>query len=181
MFFTRRETIRWSRFDTCLFLTLLAVLAYVGYRIEVGLSYQWNWSEIPQYLLRFDTDEGWVTNLLLQGLLTTIKLSVWSLLLAIPAGLVFGLLRVSLLLFNQLVGGFYVGLLRNLPPLVLILIFYFFVSDQILPKSGIVDAISAAPAGIKGLFELLSTPVAQMEAFLAAVITLALFEGAYIA
>lgn len=181
MSFPGRQKLRWSRVDAILLLLLTCLVIWFAYRIEVGLSYQWNWSAVPQYLVRFDVEEGWVLNFLLQGLVATIKLSVWSLLLAMPLGLIVGLLRVSSHLFNQLVGGFYVGLLRNLPPLVLILLFYFFVSDQILPRFGIADIVATAPAPFQSLVVLLFAPVSQIEAFLAAVLTLALFEGAYIA
>ena len=98
---------RWGRLDTILLLVLIAAVAYLGYRIEAGLEYRWNWSVIPQYLLRFDETDGWTANLLLPGLLTTIRLSFWSLLLALPIGLIAGLLRTSLHLFNRLLGGFF--------------------------------------------------------------------------
>ena len=171
---------RWGRLDLILLALLFAAIGYLGYRINTGLEYQWNWQVIPQYLLRHDADAGWVPNLLLQGLLTTIRLSFWSLLLALPFGLLAGLLRTSLHLFNRLVGGTYVTLLRNLPPLVLIFIFYFFISDQILPLFNLGEIISAAPVWLQRCLELSLAPVDQLEAFLAAVMTLALFEGAYI-
>lgn len=171
---------RWGRADTLLLLLLLSVLAYLGYRVNSGLEYHWNWKVIPQYLLRYDATDGWVPNLLLLGLLTTIRLSFWSLLLALPIGLVAGLLRTSLHLFNRLVGSSYVTLLRNLPPLVLIFIFYFFISDQILPLLKIGETIARAPEWVQSLAQLLFAPPDQLEAFVAAVMTLALFEGAYI-
>ncbi len=176
-----QQRLQWGKIDTILLLLFLTLLFWVGYRIEVGLSYQWNWSAIPQYLFRYDEARGWAANFLVQGLIVTIKLSVWSLLLAMPIGLVIGLLRISSHLFSRLSGGFYVGLLRNLPPLVLILIFYFFISDQILPKLKLAESLLAAPEFIRETIVLLFAPMAHIEVFLAAVITLALFEGAYIA
>ena len=170
----------WSWLDSVLLLGFLGVLVYIGYRIDVGLEYRWNWSVIPQYLLRYDTTEGWVPNLLLQGLFTTIRLSFWSLVLAIPIGLVSGLLRTSVHLFNRLLGGSYVSLLRNLPPLVLVLIFYFFISDQILPHLQIPALLAKAPLPLSNLLTICVAPADQLEAFIAAVITLALLEGAYI-
>lgn len=175
-----QHRISWSRLDSVLLLAFLGALVYLGYRIEVGLEYRWNWSVIPQYLLRYDASEGWVPNLLLQGLLTTIRLSFWSLLLAIPLGLVSGLLRTSLHLFNRLLGGCYVSLLRNLPPLVLVLIFYFFVSDQLLPYLQVPMLLAEAPQPLYNLLTICVAPADQLEAFIAAVITLALLEGAYI-
>ena len=175
-----QQRTRWSRLDSVLLLAFLGALVYLGYRIEVGLEYRWNWSVIPQYLLRYDATEGWVPNLLLQGLFTTIRLSFWSLLLAIPIGLVSGLLRTSLHLFNRLLGGCYVSLLRNLPPLVLVLIFYFFVSDQLLPYLQVPALLAEAPLPFYKLLTICLAPADQLEAFIAAVITLALLEGAYI-
>lgn len=175
-----QRRLRWSRLDTFLLLLVCALAVYFGYRVEAELEYRWNWPVIPQYLLRYDETHGWTANLLLQGLLTTIRLSVWSLLLALPIGLVSGLLRTSLHLFNRLLGGSFVVLLRNLPPLVLILIFYYFLSDQILPLLHIGELLAQAPAWLQALTNLLLAPIDQAEAFLAAVMTLALFEGAYI-
>lgn len=170
----------WSSLDTGLLLLALSAVAYLGYRIEVGLEYRWNWSVIPQYLLRYDEADGWVPNLLLQGLLTTIRLSFWSLVLALPFGLIAGLLRTSLHLFNKLVGGSYVALLRNLPPLVLVLIFYFFISDQLLPLLHVQTLLQVVPAWLHQLILFSMAPADQLEAFIAAVVTLALLEGAYI-
>jgi len=171
---------RWCVLDTVLLVLLTGGLVYLAYRVEVGLEYRWNWRVIPQYLLRYDATDGWVPNLLLQGLLTTIRLSFWSLLLALPIGLIAGLLRTSLHLFNRLLGGTYVSLLRNLPPLVLVLIFYFFVSDQILPHLGLPALIEGLPDGVRQFVLISVAPADQLEAFVAAVVTLALLEGAYI-
>ena len=170
----------WSSLDSVLLLLLLGFAVYLGYRVEVGLEYQWNWSVIPQYLVRHDELDGWMPNLLLQGLLTTIRLSFWSLILALPIGLVAGLLRNSLHLFNRLLGGFYVSLLRNLPPLVLVLIFYYFISDQLLPLFRIKELIDISPEWMSQFIAVGLAPPERLEAFVAAVITLALLEGAYI-
>ncbi|WP_321367873.1 amino acid ABC transporter permease [uncultured Desulfuromusa sp.] len=170
----------WGQLDTVLLLLLLCAVTYLGFRIHSGLEYRWNWQVIPQYLLRHDPVEGWVPNLLLLGLLTTVRLSFWSLFLALPIGLVAGLMRTSAHLFSRMIGGTYVTLLRNLPPLVLIFIFYFFISDQILPLLGLGELITAAPLWVQQTAKLLLAPPDQLEAFIAAIITLALFEAAYI-
>jgi len=175
----RRQS-HWGQLDTVLLLLLFSAFAYLGYRINIGLEYRWNWQVVPQYLLRHDPVEGWVPNLLLLGLMTTIRLSFWSLLFALPIGLIAGLMRTSLHLFNRLIGSTYVTLLRNLPPLVLVFIFYFFISDQILPFLNIGERIAAAPEWVQKTSQLLVAPPDQLEAFIAAVMTLALFEGAYI-
>jgi polar amino acid transport system permease protein len=89
-------------------------------------------------------------------------------------------MRTSMHLFNRLVGGTFVTLLRNLPPLVLVFIFYFFISDQVLPYLNLGERITTAPQWVQKVSGLLIAPPDQLEAFIAAVVTLALFEGAYI-
>ena len=173
--------IRWKTLDTVLLALVIGAVAYLVYRVTHNLEYQWNWSVIPQYLFRYDTQQGWVANLLVQGLLTTMRLSFWSLLLALPLGLICGLLRTSQLFFNRLIGGTYVTLLRNLPPLVLVFIFYYFISDQILPLLALGEYLELAPAWIQALSAWFLAGPDQIEPFIAAVLTLALFEAAYIA
>ena len=169
-----------SRLDLFL-LGLCALLGgWFAYRLHVHLDYDWNWQTIPQYLLRRDEGGGWVPNLLLQGLLTTIRLSVWSMLLATLFGLGMGMFRVSPRLLRRLSGQFYVGLVRNLPPLVLVFIFYFFLSAQLMPLFGIDTLVRAAPPLVQQWMTLLFAPPALMVEFLSAVLTLAVFEGAYI-
>jgi len=175
-----QQPLRWGRIDIVLLTLVAMIFGYLGYRVHSGLEYHWNWQVIPQYFLRYDAETGWSSNLLLQGLFTTIRLSFWSLLFALPFGLLAGLLRTSPSLFNRLLGGTYVTLLRNLPPLVLIFIFYFFISDQVLPLLGLEEKISTAPQWLQQQLAWGVAPVDQLEAFLAAVMTLALFEGAYL-
>ena len=145
------------------------------------MDYQWQWERMPAYLFRHDAQTGrWVPNLLVAGFLNTIRLSIWGTLLATLIGTLMGLSRISLRLFRRLVGGSYVELVRNTPPLVLIFIFYFFVSDQIMPLLDLPQLVEACPPALQRMLALLLAPPAQLPAFLSALVTLALFEGAYI-
>jgi len=160
---------------------LLAFSFYIFYRIKVNLYYKWDWGAMPQYLFRFDSDIGeWVPNMLMQGLFTTIRLSIWGTILATIIGTIMGLCRVSRSLFNRLLGTVYVEMIRNLPPLVLIFIFYFFLSSQILPILGIDEFIASRSKSTRSIIAFLFSPPTMFPAFFSALITLALFEGAYI-
>ena len=140
--------------DAVVALFLIGTAAYIIHRLSMGLQYRWNWGAIPQYLFRYDAgDGGWVPNMLMEGLFNTIRLSVWGIVLATVIGTAMGLCRVSRSLSNRLFGHIYVELIRNLPPLVLIFIFYFFLSDQILPVLGL-DKL--AYSGSEGLQRLLT-------------------------
>ena len=177
MHFNRRISV----IDIVLGLILAGTAVYIFYRLSSGLHYDWHWDRIPQYLLRYDsTEKRWVLNSLTIGFLNTIRLSVWGTILAAIIGLFMGLARISLRPFRRMVGGAYVELIRNTPPLVLIFIFYFFVSDQVMPLLGIQALAEAAPPFIQKGLTLLLAPPSTLPAFLSALITLSLFEGAYI-
>ncbi len=167
--------------DIVISLALVATGIYIFYRIKVGLHYKWNWGAIPQYLFRYDEAlGGFVPNLLMQGLFTTIRLSIWGTVLACVIGLVMGLFRTSRSLFRQLIGRTYVELIRNVPPLILVFIFYYFIGDQIITLLGVdrfLDGLSEEATSILGF---LLGPPAQFSPFLSALITIAIFEGAYI-
>jgi len=172
---------KFTTIDLILSLVLLSVVIYAVYKIQIGFSYKWNWGAIPQYFLRYDTEiKNWVPNILLQGFLTTIRLSIWATIFATLIGAAMGLFRVSRSLFRRLIGGTYVGLIRNLPPLIIIFIFYFFVGDQILPLLGIEEFIRNSSERTQAVFTVFFAPPSLFTAFLSALITLSLFEGAYI-
>ena len=71
-------------------------------------------------------------------------------------------------------------LIRNIPPLVFIFIFYFFISSQLMPILGVDEFVrSASPATLKTI-ELLFGPTNLVENVISGVICLAMFEGAYV-
>ena len=172
---------KFTTIDLILSLLLLSAVIYTVYKLHIGFSYKWNWGAIPQYFLRYDTaTENWVPNILLQGFFTTIRLSIWATIFATLIGAAMGLFRVSRSLFRRLIGGTYVELIRNLPPLVIIFIFYFFVGDQILPLLGVEEFIRNSSEGTQAVFAVFFAPPSLFTAFLSALITLSIFEGAYI-
>ncbi len=176
----QRKT-RITTLDVVIIVFLLVIASYIAYRLTMKLNYKWSWSTIPQYLWYFDETVGhWKANVLIQGLLTTIRLSIWATLLATILGVVAGVLRTTPRLFNRLVARTYVELIRNVPPLVLIFIFYFFVSSQIIPLFGVEEFIrTRGPGAQKVLTFLFSTPE-LFTAFISGVFTVAVFQGAYI-
>lgn len=166
------------------FVVIGAVAAAVWYfynQVNTVLHYNWDWNTIPVYVFRWDVEEGrWVSNLIVQGFFITIRLAIWSILCAAILGITFGLFRVSPSLFLRLLGRAYVEFVRNMPPLVFIFIFYFFLSDQIMPLIGADDFVhNASPTSIY-VVERLFGQANLFANFLSGVIVLALFEGAYV-
>lgn len=176
----RTRLLSFGKLDALLLLLLAGVTGFAAYRIRTGLHYTWHWSVIPQYLIRFDESSGhFVVNYLLEGLFTTCRLSFWAGLLALVVGLLMALARSGHRLFWRLVAGCYVELMRNIPPLVLIFIFYFFLADQITPLLGLDNMVTSGADWLQHLVRILFCRPAQLSTFLSAILTLAFFEGAY--
>jgi polar amino acid transport system permease protein len=177
----RPTKIKFTPLDLVLLLLVVAAVIYFAYRFQNRLNYDWNWALIPQYLVRHDQQTGtWVPNILLQGLISTIRLSFWSTMLAAILGTLMGMFRISRSLFKRMVGRTYVEVVRNLPPLVLIFIFFYFVSDQLMPALGIDDYLRSCSPATQRTVSIFFTSSDQLSSFLSAIFTLALYEGAYI-
>jgi polar amino acid transport system permease protein len=160
---------------------LLGLCIFYFFRVKVGLHYNWAWETIPQFIYRFDSrDNQWVAGILMTGFYTTIRLSVWGILLATIFGVISGIARTSNILFLRWLSTTYVETMRNLPPLVIIFIAYFFVGDQLLVPLEIDEwAYSLAPEG-QHLISIFFAQPGYLTPFFAALMTLAIFEGAYI-
>jgi len=168
--------------DAVLLTLLLGAAGFVAYQITTRLQYSWNWAAIPQFLFRYDQEQGrWVVNYLMEGLLTTVRLSLWASVLALALGLGMALARISRSLYWRLAARSYIELMRNLPPLVIIFLFYFFLADQLIPLLRLDELVKAASPGLQRLVAVLWAPPEQLSAFLSALVTLAVFESAYIA
>jgi polar amino acid transport system permease protein len=167
--------------DLILLAGIGAVGAWLIYQATVQAHYRWNWQAIPQYLFRFDENTGrWVPGLILQGVLVTLRLSFWATALAMIIGTIMGLFRISKSPYRRLLGGGYVALIRNIPVLVWIFIFYYFIGDRLLPAMG-VDRLARMDQGpISGILRLFLADPSQISIFISGVVALAVYEGAYI-
>ncbi|MFJ5769590.1 amino acid ABC transporter permease [Psychrobacillus sp. NPDC093180] len=81
--------------------------------------YNYNWSVIPQNM-----------DVFIDGALKTLEISVISILLAIPIGIIFGLGRISKNKVIQIISSTYVEIIRGVPLLVL-LMWIFYVLGQV--------------------------------------------------
>lgn len=176
---TRRRRIHWL--DVVILAAVVTLLAFIVYRVEAVLNYRWDWSFLPGYLIRWEVEQQrWAANILMQGLFTTIRLAIWSIILAALIGTVLGVMRTSKRLLPRLISRGYVELIRNIPPLVFIFIFYFFISSQIMPQLGIDLWVRQASPEPLALIEWLFGPPELLENVISGIICLALFEAAYV-
>ncbi len=175
------QKVRFRWLDALIIALLAAFAVFIGYRIKVGLNYKWHWASMPQYLVFRNPDTGrWAANYILQGLFTTLRLSIWAMVLATLIGIVLGVFRTTKSLFLRMVGRTYVEIIRNLPPLVLVFIFYFFVADQIMPLLGLEPFVRSRSPQTQAVLGVLFAPVSRFTQFISAIVTIAVFEGAYI-
>jgi polar amino acid transport system permease protein len=160
----------------------MALVGWLAWRANTGLVYNWNWAIVPSLFFRTDAETGAIIpHLLSQGLMVTLRLTFYASIAAALVGLVIGLCRIAKPLLPRLIGRTYVELIRNVPPVVFIFVFYFFLSSQIMPVLGIGDYARNLPVDQRWWFEFLFGDRRLIEAFLSGVIVLAMFEGAYVA
>ena len=70
--------------------------------------------------------------MLLQGLAATLRISIYASVLAVGLGIVLGVARCSANLTVRMLARTHLKVLRNIPPLVVIFIFFFFLSEQLI-------------------------------------------------
>lgn len=175
------EKRRLTRLDFVLFGGVTLLVLYAAYRIDDVLVYKWDWSRVLGFVVRYDEDTGtYVANLLLYGLATTLRLAVWATILASIIGVMMGYWRTCENLTVRIISRGYVELIRNLPPLVFIFIFYFFVSSQMFPAVGLDNIPRDNRVVNSTAFRIMFGDPQLLSNFLAGVLCLALFEAAYI-
>lgn len=156
-------------------------LAFIAWRTNVVLDYRWNWSAVWPFVIRTDPATGWwQPNLILQGLLTTVRLAVWGILLAGVIGTVMGFMRASNRLLPRLIAGSYVMLIRNIPPVVFVFVFTFFIAGQIMPSIGIGDWVRTLGPTARWWISLLLGEPRLIENFVIGLLCLSIFSGAYV-
>lgn len=172
---------RWGLLDA-FWLALIGVLAAaVVWRSQSALSYNWDWSSVWPYVLKYDAKSAsWVPNLLLQGLMTTVRLALWGMLLATVIGLVMGWMRNHRRLLLRLIASTYVMTVRNIPPVVFVFIFVYFISSQFMPALALDSRVTQLPAPVQELLSVLFGPLNLINNFFLGLICLSVFTGAYV-
>jgi polar amino acid transport system permease protein len=173
------ETLRPGWIDLIVLAVLVTLIGFVVYRVELVLQYRWHWSALPRFILRWDpASRQWVPNILLLGLFTTIRLTIWSALMALAGGLVLAMGRIGRSLALRLTAQTYVEFVRNIPELVFIFIFYFFVASEVMPLLGIDTALNDASPRTLAMVDLLFGKPELFTSFLPAALAIGLFEAA---
>lgn len=170
---TPRKT-KLSWLDAVLLAAVAGGVYLVGRRL-VNFEQPWRWTEVLHFVVRHG-DDGWHAGVLVRGLAVTLRIAVLSMVPATLIGVVMGLSRTADRLFCRLVGAGYVETIRNLPPLVLLFIVYYFV----VPSRALSDWFAPMRDSAPGWLQVMLGPPTLWISTLAAVVGLAVYEGAYI-
>jgi polar amino acid transport system permease protein len=177
----RRRGLRFGWLDVILLAIAAAGVGFFVWRTQTVLHYRWDWGSVWPWVIRIDPKTGaWTPNALLLGLATTLRLAIWGILLAAIIGAIMGWARTSKRLLPRLISTTYVMLIRNIPPIVFVFVFVFFLTSQILPSLGIADRVSRLPPEAQSIIGVLFGPPRQMENFVVGLICLSVFTGAYV-
>jgi polar amino acid transport system permease protein len=175
----RRARLTWG--DAVLAVLLLGFVALVAWRTSSLLDYRWNWSTVWPFVVKSDPVTGyWQPNIIVHGLLTTLRLAIWGILLASILGIIMGVMRTSSRLLPRLIAGSYVMLVRNVPPVVFVFIFVYFIASQIMPTFGIGDRVAAMGPVAQWAVSILFGDPKLIENFAVGLLCLAIFSGAYV-
>ncbi|HKL01109.1 MAG TPA: amino acid ABC transporter permease [Desulfotignum sp.] len=172
---------RFTLVDLAVVLAVAAAVVFFFVRMVRVLDYQWEWDIIPGYFLFRDPATGRLQpNMLLLGFLTTIKLSAWSMVLAFFLGTVSGVMGAKGGFPSRLISRFYVETARNIPSLVLVILFYYFVSSQFLDALGLDIWLRSQSDTMQRMVSFFLADTGQINAFVSAAVALGIYEGAYI-
>lgn len=137
--------------DLAIYLLIVAAAVW-GLRVASDAqNYNWQWYNMPRHLYLLH-DGTFYPGPLLRGLLTTVQISAGAMLIAAVLGLLIALLGMSRSVVGRWLARAYIEVVRNIPILVLLFLFYFVIA-----------------------------PIFGLERFMAGMLTLALYEAAFAA
>ena len=110
------------------------------------------------------------------------RIGFWSVLLALVLGSFIGIISAHKKGFAALPAKFYVQLIRNIPPLILLFLIFFFTSYVFTePLLQFEFLLQKTPLWMQSFFFNFVAPKGQLDIMVAAILTLGIYEGAYVA
>lgn len=171
----------WTRLDLFWVVVVAALLGAGMLKSQGAFSYRWDWGSVWPYFVKTDSLTGqWAPNLLLQGLMTTLRLALWGMLMATLVGFIMGWMRNHPRLLLRMVARAYVMTVRNIPPVVFVFIFVYFISNQFMPFLALDQRVSALPAEVQSFLSFLFGPMDLINNFFLGLVCLSVFSGAYV-
>mgnify|MGYP000179791313 CR=1 FL=1 len=170
---------RFNRTDWVLLILCLVAGIWLYYRSTIGVHYIWRWSDALALLFTPRADGSFPY--FFQGLLSTLRLSLWGIAFALVLGSLLGLARFSDSSWLRVPANAFIQLVRNIPPLVFVFIFYFFISNQLIPLLGLDDLLRNYQGDVNPVQQYLFGPANLWENLASGVLCVGLLSSAYIA
>jgi len=175
------RNLKFSTVDIAVIIVIIAAIALFFSRMNTILEYRWQWETIPSYFFFLDAETGNLkANIFVKGFIVTVKLSIWSTFIGFFLGTISGVMGARGSFEQRIISRIYVETIRNIPSLVLVIIFYYFVSSQFLDLLRLDSCLRNSSEGIQQITRFLFAGPEEINAFISAVIALGLYEGAYV-
>ncbi|MDA0130105.1 amino acid ABC transporter permease [Vibrio sp. MarTm2] len=170
---------KFNKLDVTLLFGLALLVGWLYYRSSIGVNYHWRWQQAFDLIFTARSDGS--LPYFFQGLVATLRLSIWGGVLAFTLGTLLGIGRQSRFTLIRQPINIFIQLVRNIPPLVFVFIFYFFISNQLIPLLGLGDILRNHSGDITSLQSLLFGPAALWENLLSGVLCIGILSSAYVA
>ncbi|AIW21872.1 amino acid ABC transporter permease [Vibrio coralliilyticus] len=175
----RKPSWNFNKLDVVLLLVLAGFGFWLYQRASIGVNYTWRWSEA--FTLIFTSRSDGSLPYFIQGVISTLRLSVWGMLLALTLGTLIGVARHSSIYVFRSLANVYIQLIRNIPPLVFVFIFYFFISNQLIPAIGLEGILREYSREANALQSMLFGPKSLWENLLSGVLCVGILSSSYVA
>lgn len=107
-----------------IYLLAVGLIVYGSYAGARNMGYNWQWYRVPGYLFSY-AEDGFRWGEIALGLAATAQICLISFTLAVALGLAIAALRLSGLIVGTAVAIGFLELIRNIPLLVLLYLFYY--------------------------------------------------------
>ena len=174
-----KSKLRLNKLDGILLVIIALVGCWLYYRSSIGVNYHWRWGDALSLVFTPRADGS--LPYFFQGLIATLRLSAWGMLLAFTLGTALGVARQSRLKLIKAPINAFIQLVRNIPPLVFVFIFYFFISNQLIPLLGLSELLRGHSGDINALQAFLFGPAALWENLISGVLCIGILSSAYVA
>ena len=175
----KKPCLKLNRLDLAILFAVVIAGIWLYHRSEVGIKYIWRWEEAMMLIFTPRADGS--IPYFFQGVIATLRLSLWGIFLALPVGVLVGLSRHSSIYLLRSVANVYILLIRNIPPLVFVFIFYFFISNQLIPGLGLDSILRDGSEKAQNWQIWLFGPKPLWENLLSGVLCISILSSAYIA
>lgn len=174
----QKVSLRLNRLDWTLLAIIASFVLWLWVKESDSLAYHWQWSRALELLFTRKSDGS--LPYFFDGVFSTLRLTFWGMLFALVFGVLLGLGRRSPLAVIRAISNSYIQLIRNIPPLVFIFIFYFFIANQLVPLFGLESLLREHNGDINAVQSFLFGSANLWENLIAGVLCIGMISAAYI-